>query len=96
VEKWRPGVTKEAMLDELLGRLRRVWRSGPKILNEFSPLMPDTASATLSWRYCETLNFKTIPGVTDLGVFTSLGQPTVQINVDRTRAARYGLTPPGR
>src|SRR5437879_589936 len=35
----------------------------------------------------------TVRGITDLAVFTSLGQPTVQINVDRARAARYGLTP---
>jgi len=35
----------------------------------------------------------TVPGVTDLAVFTSLGQPTLQIDVDRERAARYGLTP---
>ncbi|WP_322516367.1 CusA/CzcA family heavy metal efflux RND transporter [Rhodopseudomonas palustris] len=35
----------------------------------------------------------TVQGVTDLAVFTSLGQPTIQIDVDRARAARYGLTP---
>ncbi|RTL61943.1 MAG: efflux RND transporter permease subunit [Hyphomicrobiales bacterium] len=35
----------------------------------------------------------TVQGVQDLAVFTSLGQPTVQIDVDRVRAARYGLTP---
>jgi cobalt-zinc-cadmium resistance protein CzcA len=35
----------------------------------------------------------TVPGVTDLAVFTSLGQPTVQIDIDRARAARYGLSP---
>lgn len=34
-----------------------------------------------------------VPGVTDLGVFTSLGQPTIQISIDRERAARYGLSP---
>jgi cobalt-zinc-cadmium resistance protein CzcA len=34
-----------------------------------------------------------IQGIADLAVFTSLGQPTVQIDVDRVRAARYGLTP---
>jgi cobalt-zinc-cadmium resistance protein CzcA len=34
-----------------------------------------------------------IPGIADLSVFQSLGQPTVQIEVDRARAARYGLTP---
>ena len=33
----------------------------------------------------------TVPGVTDLAVFAALGQPTVKIDVDRRRAARYGL-----
>ncbi len=35
----------------------------------------------------------TVAGITDLAVFTSLGQPTVQIDIDRTKAARYGLSP---
>jgi heavy metal efflux system protein len=35
----------------------------------------------------------TVPGITDLAVFTSLGQPTIQIEIDRARAARFGLTP---
>ena len=35
----------------------------------------------------------TVPGIVDLSVFTSLGQPTIQIDVDRARAARYGLSP---
>ena len=35
----------------------------------------------------------TVPGITDLGVFASLGQPTVRIDVDRARAARFGLAP---
>src|ERR1019366_1446730 len=35
----------------------------------------------------------TVQGITDLAVFTSLGQPTVQIEIDRARAARYGLSP---
>ena len=34
-----------------------------------------------------------VPGIADLGVFNSLGQPTVRIDVDRARAARYGLAP---
>jgi len=32
-----------------------------------------------------------VPGITDLGVFDSMGQPTLNITVDRNRAARYGL-----
>jgi heavy metal efflux system protein len=34
-----------------------------------------------------------VPGITDLAVFRSLGQPTVRIDIDRVRAARYGLAP---
>jgi cobalt-zinc-cadmium resistance protein CzcA len=32
-----------------------------------------------------------VPGITDLGVLASLGQPTVKIEIDRKAAARYGL-----
>jgi cobalt-zinc-cadmium resistance protein CzcA len=34
----------------------------------------------------------TVPGVADLAVFRSLGQPTIAIHIDRDRAARYGLS----
>jgi cobalt-zinc-cadmium resistance protein CzcA len=34
-----------------------------------------------------------VPGITDLAVLESLGQPTVRIDIDRSRAARYGLAP---
>ncbi len=34
-----------------------------------------------------------VKGIEDLGVFEILGQPTVRIDVDRAKAARYGLTP---
>jgi cobalt-zinc-cadmium resistance protein CzcA len=35
----------------------------------------------------------TVPGIADLAVLNSLGQPTVQIEIDRARASRYGLQP---
>ena len=35
----------------------------------------------------------TVPGISDLAIFTSLGQPTVAIDINRERAARYGLSP---
>jgi cobalt-zinc-cadmium resistance protein CzcA len=37
----------------------------------------------------ETL--KTVPGVTDLGKLTTLGQPDIKITPDRKKCARYGL-----
>jgi cobalt-zinc-cadmium resistance protein CzcA len=35
----------------------------------------------------------TVPGITDLAVFHPLGQPTIRIDIDRTKAARLGLAP---
>ena len=34
-----------------------------------------------------------VPGITDLAVSASLGQPTIRIDIDRAKAARYGLAP---
>lgn len=34
---------------------------------------------------------KTVPGVADLGIMSELGQPNLLIQVDRQRAARYGV-----
>ncbi len=33
----------------------------------------------------------TVPGIADLGIFKSLGQPNVKITPDRKQLARYGL-----
>ncbi|KXS33214.1 MAG: Cation efflux system protein [Candidatus Gallionella acididurans] len=35
----------------------------------------------------------TVQGITDLSIFNALGQPTVKIDIDRPRAARFGLAP---
>jgi cobalt-zinc-cadmium resistance protein CzcA len=35
----------------------------------------------------------TVQGITDLSIFNALGQPTVKIDIDRARAARFGLAP---
>ncbi len=34
-----------------------------------------------------------VTGIRDLSVFASLGQPTIRIDIDRNKAARYGLAP---
>jgi cobalt-zinc-cadmium resistance protein CzcA len=34
---------------------------------------------------------QTVRGVVDLGVFSSVGQPSITIDIDRAKAARYGL-----
>ena len=35
----------------------------------------------------------TVPGIADLAVLNSLGQPAIAIDIDRGRSARYGLAP---
>jgi cobalt-zinc-cadmium resistance protein CzcA len=36
---------------------------------------------------------ETVPGITDIQVPPLLGQPTIRIDIDRAKAARYGLSP---
>jgi heavy metal efflux system protein len=36
---------------------------------------------------------ETVPGINDLSVLDAFGQPTINIDVDRVKAARYGLAP---
>ena len=36
---------------------------------------------------------RSVPGIVDLAIFNPLGQPTIQIDIDRKRAARLNLAP---
>jgi cobalt-zinc-cadmium resistance protein CzcA len=66
--------------------------SGVKGANSIKLFGPDLATLE---RYADAIkqDMAKVRGITDLGVFQSLGQPTVRIDVDRARASRYGLTP---
>ncbi|QJU59091.1 efflux RND transporter permease subunit [Sphingomonas sp. AP4-R1] len=66
--------------------------SGVKGANSIKLYGPDLATLEATGKKIEDAMAK-VPGITDLGVFQLLGQPTVQVAVDRDRAARYGLTP---
>jgi cobalt-zinc-cadmium resistance protein CzcA len=66
--------------------------SGVKGANSIKLFGPDLATLE---KYADQIKDRMakVPGIVDLGVFESLGQPTVRIDVDRARASRYGLTP---
>ncbi|HEV2543132.1 MAG TPA: CusA/CzcA family heavy metal efflux RND transporter [Methylobacterium sp.] len=66
--------------------------SGIKGENSFKIFGPDLQTLTDTAKQVQRV-LSTIHGVEDLAVFQSLGQPTIEIDVDRVRAARYGLTP---
>jgi cobalt-zinc-cadmium resistance protein CzcA len=66
--------------------------SGVKGENSVKLFGPDLETLQKTAERIKTA-MSSVRGVTDLAVFDSLGQPTVQIEVDRARAARYGLSP---
>jgi cobalt-zinc-cadmium resistance protein CzcA len=65
--------------------------SGVKGANSAKILGPDLATLEKIARATMTEMAK-VPGITDLGAFWVLGQPNLNIKVDREKAARYGLS----
>ena len=64
--------------------------SGVKGANSVKIIGPDLATLErLAGRVLAELD--KVPGIADLGVFRVLGQPNLNITVDRLKAARYGL-----
>ncbi|HWZ65111.1 MAG TPA: CusA/CzcA family heavy metal efflux RND transporter [Steroidobacteraceae bacterium] len=64
--------------------------SGVKAVNSVKIIGPNLETLTqLAEKVREEMSH--IRGITDLGVFPVLGQPNLDIKVDRRRAARYGL-----
>ena len=66
--------------------------SGVKGENSVKLFGPDLETLTATAEKIRA-SMATVPGIADLAVFKSLGQPTVRIDIDRARAARYGLAP---
>lgn len=66
--------------------------SGIKGENAVKVFGPDPGGLTELAKRVERV-LATVPGIVDLADFASLGQPTIQIDIDRVRAARYGLSP---
>lgn len=106
-EEWRPGLTKAKLIDEMNRRLSRFpgielnfsqaiqdnveeAMSGVKGENSLKLFGDDLDTLTsLSSKIEKTM--ETVPGVADVGVFKVGGQPSLVIQIDRERAARYGI-----
>jgi cobalt-zinc-cadmium resistance protein CzcA len=107
-ERWRGGMTKEKLTEEINADLLQAMPgvtfnfsqyiqdniqegiSGVKAVNSVKIVGPNLDTLTqLAERIRDEMS--TIRGVTDLGVFPVLGQPNLNIRVDRARVARYGL-----
>ena len=64
--------------------------SGVKGANSIKIVGPDLATLEKIAR-AAMHEMSQVPGITDLGAFWVLGQPNLNINIDREKAARYGL-----
>jgi cobalt-zinc-cadmium resistance protein CzcA len=107
-EQWAPGVTKEALINEVQTEFANEFvgigfnfsqyiqdnieegLSGVKGANSIKIIGPNLQ--TLEQIAGSVMHeVAQVRGVTDLGLFPVLGQPNLNIKVDRDRAARYGL-----
>ena len=107
-EKWRPGMTKTRLVNELQSRFATEFPgvsfnfsqyiqdnvqeglSGVKGANSVKIIGPDLPTLEkIADHVYEVMGH--IDGVADLGVFHVLGQPNMNIQIDRQKAARYGL-----
>jgi cobalt-zinc-cadmium resistance protein CzcA len=106
--KWRKGVSKDSLTDDLSATLHAAF---PGVVFNFSQVIADNVEEAMSGVKGENTIKVTGPdiqvdekkaeeivalmqkvrGVHDLGIFRSLGQPSVRIIPDREAAGRYGL-----
>ena len=108
-EEWPSGMKKPELIREMEADLRRIpgvdynfsqniqdnveeAMSGVKGENSIK-LFGDDLEKLEATANQITQAMKTVPGVADLGVLSELGQPNLLIQVDRQRAARYGVAP---
>lgn len=105
--EWRPGLTKPKLIEEINNRLSRFpgvelnfsqniqdnveeAMSGVKGENSLKLFGDDFATLTsLAGKIEQTM--KSVRGVADVGVFKIGGQPSLTIQIDRGKAARYGV-----
>jgi heavy metal efflux system protein len=106
-DQWRPGLTKNGLIDEINHRLSHI----PGMDLNFSQNIQDNVEEAMSGVKgenslklfgddFETLSrlanqiagvMQSVRGVADVGVFRVGGQPSLLIRIDRAKAARYGL-----
>jgi cobalt-zinc-cadmium resistance protein CzcA len=108
-EEWPNGLTKPELVRQMESDLKRIpgvvynfsqniednveeAMSGVKGENSLKLFGDDLEKLETTGRQIMAV-MKTVPGVADLGIFGELGQPNLLVQVDRQRAARYGVLP---
>src|SRR5215475_15972835 len=108
-EAWRPGLTKSTLVRQIEDELHHIpgvdynfsqtiqdnveeAMSGVKGENSLKLFGADLDKLEALAHQIEQI-MRTVPGVADLSVFGSLGQPNLLIRTNRQLAARYGVLP---
>jgi cobalt-zinc-cadmium resistance protein CzcA len=108
-DEWPKGTTKSELVRRMEADLKRIpgvdynfsqniqdnveeAMSGVKGENSIKLFGDDLEKLEATGRQIMAV-MKTVPGVADLGIFGELGQPNLLIQIDRQRAARYGVLP---
>ena len=106
-DAWRPGLTKDALIEEIEERLETI----PGLKINFSQLIQDSVEEAMSGVKSENSiklyghnltdlqalaeqiegELKNIRGVRELSINRTMGQPNLLIQVDRQACARYGI-----
>ena len=106
-EEWPKGSSKQALMDRIYAYKAQIpgaeinisqyikdnvdeALSGVKGENSVKLFGPDLFVLAEKARQIET-QLKQVEGITDVGIFDELGQPTLSVNIDRSKAARYGI-----
>ncbi|NLI76939.1 MAG: efflux RND transporter permease subunit [Candidatus Riflebacteria bacterium] len=106
--KWRPGMTKPAIISAIREKIGRVpgvqFNFTQPIQNAFDELLSGVKTQLAIKLFGEDLTvlrqkageikeaIEGVPGLVDLSVEQSYGQPQVQITADRAACARYGVS----
>jgi cobalt-zinc-cadmium resistance protein CzcA len=106
---WRKGLTKPALVRQLEADLQGIpgvkYNFSQNIQDNVEEAMSGVKGENSLKLFGDDLNklevtagqiervMQTVPGIADLSVFRSLGQPNLLIQVNRERAARYGVLP---
>lgn len=107
MNEWRKGLDKDALIAEMEGNLRQItgvsYSFSQNIQDNIEEAMAGVRGENVVKIFGEDLEtleklafeieevMKPVPGVSDLAVYTKLGQPNLLVQIDRQRAARYGV-----
>jgi len=107
MDEWREGLTKDDLIQEMNDNLSQIpgvsFSFSQNIQDNVEEAMAGVRGENVVKLFGEDLEtlerlageietaMQPVPGITDLAVYTMLGQPNLQVRIDRQRAARYGV-----